>query len=215
MATLGQCLQSEPRGHKTSVINTIHEKSQNYICLLLSLQIHMTFKCAVCRRRFASEKSQRSHLQQNLRCAAAFSRKIARVINANIAINTEESSTHPLPMDTTADSVGELHTHLPNSPAELSLPDSSDTSFHAPYYTKQYPEHSQAGHTFGVGETIWEREMNGMDCKNKWGGFANQDEWELARWMMKSGLSQNQIDKFLDLSLVCICQCFIISTSGN
>lgn len=35
-----------------------------------------------------------------------------------------------------------------------------------------------------------------------WGGFGSEEHWELARWMLKSGLSQGQIDKFLKLKIV-------------
>jgi len=36
-----------------------------------------------------------------------------------------------------------------------------------------------------------------------WAPFESKDEWELARWLMTSGISQMQIDEFLKLNKVC------------
>lgn len=37
-----------------------------------------------------------------------------------------------------------------------------------------------------------------------WAPFESEDEWELVRWMMQSGISQKQTDKFLKLKKVCL-----------
>jgi len=75
----------------------------------------------------------------------------------------------------------------------------SDTTVH-----EEFPAEYEAGRTFGRCKTRWERMQD--DCVNglhdRWGGFGNQDEWELAIWMMKSGLSQGEIDKYLKLNIV-------------
>jgi hypothetical protein len=36
-----------------------------------------------------------------------------------------------------------------------------------------------------------------------WTPFESEDEWELARWLMSSGVSQKQINEFLKLNKVC------------
>jgi hypothetical protein len=35
-----------------------------------------------------------------------------------------------------------------------------------------------------------------------WAPFESEDEWELAKWLMESGASQNKVDSFLKLNLV-------------
>ena len=35
-----------------------------------------------------------------------------------------------------------------------------------------------------------------------WAPFKSEDEWELARWLMTSGVSQKQMDEFLKLNKV-------------
>jgi len=68
-----------------------------------------------------------------------------------------------------------------------------------------YQEHPRpSGRSHGQAHTRWERihdERLGGG-QSRWGGFRNQDEWELARWMMKCGVSQTEIDKFLKLPIV-------------
>ncbi|KIJ43886.1 hypothetical protein M422DRAFT_252812 [Sphaerobolus stellatus SS14] len=67
----------------------------------------------------------------------------------------------------------------------------------------EFPEEYQAGRTYGQHATRWERMQDERihGSKDKWGGFGGQEEWELARWMMKSGLSQGEIDKYLKLRI--------------
>jgi len=36
---------------------------------------------------------------------------------------------------------------------------------------------------------------------DRWGGFGDQQEWDLARFLVKSGLSQGKIDEFLKLKI--------------
>ncbi|KIJ43605.1 hypothetical protein M422DRAFT_229030 [Sphaerobolus stellatus SS14] len=68
---------------------------------------------------------------------------------------------------------------------------------------EEFPEEHQAGRTYGRRATRWERMRDERVAgeKDKWGGFGSQDEWELARWIMKSGLSQGEIDKYLKLRI--------------
>jgi hypothetical protein len=50
-------------------------------------------------------------------------------------------------------------------------------------------------------EEIKDRQMKaGEPC---WGPFADEDEWELARWLMTANVSQNRRDAFLKLPIVC------------
>lgn len=53
---------------------------------------------------------------------------------------------------------------------------------------------------YGVCENRWDimLEKEGME----WGGFADEDEWELARWLLKSRASQRDIDEFAKLPIV-------------
>lgn len=151
----------------------------------------MVFLCVICRQPFTSEKSQRSHLKQNLACAAAFRKQVEETVDAN-------ESNIPQPIHSISDSVINQQEPFPDSLSATSIP---EEPFHAPHYIETYPEHAEAGCVIGIGETAWETMKNNSDRNGEWGGFADE-EWEMAHWIMKSSLSHGQIDKFLDLSSV-------------
>jgi hypothetical protein len=58
--------------------------------------------------------------------------------------------------------------------------------------------------TYGLKRNRWQRMRDERldGCQERWGGFANQGEWELARWLVKAGLSQHDIDAYLKLPMV-------------
>ncbi|KAI0689127.1 hypothetical protein BC835DRAFT_1227169, partial [Cytidiella melzeri] len=61
-----------------------------------------------------------------------------------------------------------------------------------------------AGATLGRGENLFEkihktRKEEGLDNNAPWAPFASEEEWGLAQWLMSSGLSQSEIDKYLKL----------------
>ncbi|KIJ31667.1 hypothetical protein M422DRAFT_266567 [Sphaerobolus stellatus SS14] len=68
---------------------------------------------------------------------------------------------------------------------------------------QEFPSEYEAGKRRGTRQTCWERMRDDRVSghKDRWGGFEDQEQWELACWMMKSGLSQGEIDKFLKLSI--------------
>ncbi|KAG8729702.1 hypothetical protein FRC10_003503, partial [Ceratobasidium sp. 414] len=59
--------------------------------------------------------------------------------------------------------------------------------------------HSTAGQIFGRAETPWEaqRRRNMEYGGNRWGIWRTQDEWESAKWMATTRVSQSSLDKLL------------------
>jgi hypothetical protein len=68
-------------------------------------------------------------------------------------------------------------------------------------YPESYPR--QAGQIFGDGITAFEKlqEKQRMEGLDPWAPFANEEEWELARWLMKN-MGQTKSDDFLKLPIV-------------
>ena len=71
------------------------------------------------------------------------------------------------------------------------------------YYIEEFPEHLGAGVVWGEELPFFEKlrqdqELNGS---SRWGPFEDQDEWELATWLVRN-TGQNQINSFLDLNIV-------------
>ncbi|CDO72062.1 hypothetical protein BN946_scf184962.g5 [Trametes cinnabarina] len=71
---------------------------------------------------------------------------------------------------------------------------------HVPW-VEDYP--GDAGHTFGKGETMFERihRQKTEAGDDLWVLFECRDEWELAEWLVLSGLTQSNIEKFLKLEI--------------
>ncbi|KAI0683707.1 hypothetical protein BC835DRAFT_1469393 [Cytidiella melzeri] len=63
-----------------------------------------------------------------------------------------------------------------------------------------------AGASFGQGVNLFKRihqmrEEEGLNENGLWAPFASEEEWGLAQWLMSSGLSQAEIDKYLKLGM--------------
>lgn len=59
--------------------------------------------------------------------------------------------------------------------------------------------------TKGTGETLFERiqlEQSAGGYSSQWGPFADEEEWELAHWVVTEGLSQGAVDRYLKLAIV-------------
>ncbi|KAG6825409.1 hypothetical protein H0H92_003787 [Tricholoma furcatifolium] len=69
-------------------------------------------------------------------------------------------------------------------------------------WVEQYP--GEAGNIYGTCKTTFQK----LQCKQEaaglqpWAPFANESEWELARWLMTSGVSQTKMDAFLKLKSI-------------
>lgn len=69
-------------------------------------------------------------------------------------------------------------------------------------WIEDYPE--PAGSAYGKCTSIFEkhREKQKEAGQAPWVPFRNEDEWEMARWLMTSGVSQEKINNFLRLEKV-------------
>lgn len=72
----------------------------------------------------------------------------------------------------------------------------------------QYVEtFSGAGDVYGTGTTFMDdfksNKYAGHRCQNIYYPFQTRSEWELASWLLRSGLSMQSINNFLSLELVC------------
>lgn len=71
-------------------------------------------------------------------------------------------------------------------------------------WVQDFPDKVQAGAAFGPCETQFEecRRQQKGEGHEPWYPFQSEEEWELARWLMTSGLSQSKTDDFLKLKSV-------------
>ncbi|KAI0685690.1 hypothetical protein BC835DRAFT_1455357, partial [Cytidiella melzeri] len=64
-----------------------------------------------------------------------------------------------------------------------------------------------AGAKLGRGDNLFakinkERISEGSNENTPWAPFINGEEWGLVQWLMSSGLSQSEIDKYLKLDMI-------------
>ncbi|KAH9856106.1 hypothetical protein C2E23DRAFT_722345, partial [Lenzites betulinus] len=70
-------------------------------------------------------------------------------------------------------------------------------------WVEDYPASEAPGQTFGEEQTVFERILAEQQAQGQspWNPFEDLEEWDLARWMVTSGLTQASIDKFLKLNI--------------
>ncbi len=72
-----------------------------------------------------------------------------------------------------------------------------------PYFVEEFPAEKEAGVIFGSAPTIFQGIQDEQILKGAevLGPFADDDEWELAKWMIKN-VGHNQAEAFLKLPIV-------------
>jgi hypothetical protein len=69
------------------------------------------------------------------------------------------------------------------------------------YYFEPYPEERKAGATWGKDVPEFERIKAQLEGGHEWGPFNNEEEWQLAEWLIKN-VGQKQTDAYLKLPIV-------------
>ncbi|KAJ8495203.1 hypothetical protein ONZ45_g12952 [Pleurotus djamor] len=84
-----------------------------------------------------------------------------------------------------------------------SMEEVSDDNEEAGCYIRDYPAHRQAGATFGEGLTSFQaiRDDQILQGGAVYGPFENDDDWELAKWLIKN-VGHNQAEEFLKLPII-------------
>ena len=70
-------------------------------------------------------------------------------------------------------------------------------------YIEGFPANLGAGAAWGEEDPFFEKLRREQDenGSSRWGPFEDEDEWELAQWLIKNN-GQNQIDAFLNMNIV-------------
>ena len=105
-------------------------------------------------------------------------------------------------------------THFPPAPQPLNeqqsrpyhatiedAPDDDDTS--QDRYIEEFLKESMAGAMWGTSKPLFEslNEEQTREGTSRWGPFEDEDEWELAEWLIRN-VGQKQTDAFLKLPIV-------------
>jgi hypothetical protein len=200
-----------------------------YLYLYTSQFTAMTYHtCRHCGHGVPTSKGLRLHITKTSACRnalRAFSKDEAKKRGYDdvlledppavlAASNTlDHNVTHDIPLD------NDVPMSPPLPPAQSDLPhpkrprvtieevlDKDDPA--APSSTKEPSYFTEsfegAGQTFGRGVTEFERFKAAQDQHNlpPWAPYRDQEEWELAQWLVKNRVSQKGIDTYLKLKIV-------------
>ena len=119
------------------------------------------------------------------------------------AVDKEGSVHEDMDMDTfeAAPVDNSMHMDLQAADSEDSWNPGTDKRF--PFYVERYPRAAKIvkqGKTF---MDLFDEDIHASKCvKNVYYPFASADKWELASFLLKSGLSIDAIDEYLKLQLV-------------
>ncbi|KAJ7762799.1 hypothetical protein DFH07DRAFT_867460 [Mycena maculata] len=186
----------------------------------------VTFPCEYCSARLPTEQGKRSHIRQSQACAQKHARSIATVSSSWSSDELEGSDNDlepPLsgtgfttPDDTdfgngfedgvSADPPSDTAVPSPEIPRPTKRPRATveEIPDEDERWTQDFPEEFQAGAVLEECKTQFEklRQEQKDHGENPWHPFESEDEWELARWLMNSGLSQSKTDDYLKLKVV-------------
>ena len=81
--------------------------------------------------------------------------------------------------------------------------DQEEETLDSATYIEEFPTNKGAGAVWGEETPFFEklRCEQVLNDSSRWGPFEDQDEWELAQWLIRN-TGQNQINSFLNLNIV-------------
>lgn len=172
--------------------------------------------CPRCGKEFANHTNVLKHMNQPIsKCRFYYENAAHFHEPSNIPTTFANQSMATMDQDfSRAEEYEEYHTPLTTQPDAMdidttNLPPPSSSSKAMPYFQEN---HSAASHIFGQGKTFmdgfYEDQFSEYRKENLYYPFASDKEWELALFLLRSGLSMASIDQFLKLELVCLV-CFI------
>jgi hypothetical protein len=95
--------------------------------------------------------------------------------------------------------------NAPVEPASLraAVEDAVDEDRSSTYFIEEFPAKFGAGAVWGEEIPFFEKVRQEQDANetSRWGPFEDQDEWELAQWLIRNA-GQNQTNSFLNLKIV-------------
>ncbi|KAI0694820.1 hypothetical protein C8Q76DRAFT_634235 [Earliella scabrosa] len=182
--------------------------------------------CEFCNQYIETEQGVRSHVKQKEPCRLAYERSISAAAEQHVAQSIPPHVDHssftsgidrawtPPPLAAQDDS----QAGIPRSPRSLDgdnsgraekrrrvtveeVPDIEQGGLPSRPWVEDFPR--EAGTPLRDGQTHFEeiRARKASQSESPWAPFESEEEWELAEWLMKSGISQKALDKYLKLPI--------------
>ncbi|CAK5274931.1 unnamed protein product [Mycena citricolor] len=160
------------------------------------------FQCQFCRRKFGSNRGLKSHTSQSVACHAQLLKTRAEItLQREDSLLRDESP----PMSQFTD----IQPPADNPPAPLlrvprveEIEDEGDLP--GPYYDYFPLPAGCVIEQWSPAETVFENLRRKQQTKKlpPWAPFDSKEDWELAKWMVTSGVSRRRLDELLNLQKI-------------
>ena len=178
-----------------------------------------SYACKYCKKPNVAQSVQglRSHISQSAECQARRDEE-QTLLNHHRSVQGGVPHTHQQPAehlgqrdeDDAAPPPDDLTDNHRSKRAQVDSSDDDDETFQSTSvnFIINYPEEARAGaileDTNDGLETRFDRIKHTQQAAGEptWAPFDNLADWELFRWLVQSGVSQGEIDKFLKLESV-------------
>jgi hypothetical protein len=173
--------------------------------------------CKYCGKLFRTSAGKKRHVQQTQTCSIQWREELGQFsMNVFDLEDGDAPRTVDLGSDIDCDSIPDIGDTLGSETDAYQVDMSQSPGVHVEevaeedgltgtnvYYVEKYPEQGHAGAVYGKADTRFEKikqaEVNVGG--HKWGPFEDNEEWELAEWLIKN-VGQGQTDAFLKLQIV-------------
>ena len=181
------------------------------------------FLCGYCQAvSVPTRKGLRSHVTQNPFCRAARARQAQLNIAAGNVLPPEPALVPGEDVNTDPHvEVDDTYADIPTPPPSSAARDAQSNPHRVTVeevediepgglprrpWLGEYPDPT-VGNVLRQAKTFFEdiHERKSVTGQSNFAPFANREEWELARFLMRSGLSQEAIQDYLTLPIVCQC----------
>ncbi|KAF8336052.1 hypothetical protein F5887DRAFT_1063304 [Amanita rubescens] len=170
-------------------------------------------RCPLCAKKLKTRMAVMAHMNQPLGACLPYIAEIAAMQSEISVINEPANNVSYQGFDTEASVNFQSASGACNmEEATMDVDDNSPLSPHEPMDSAEptfepiIKEHPSAGQTFGKGKTFLENFDTDAYARqraaNLYYPFSSKEEWELASFLLMSGLSMANITKFLSLKLV-------------
>lgn len=183
----------------------------------------MPFSCPFCHAQKSTQSGLRSHISQKTSCRLAFHAHLSNrrqctgavaddcvdnELENVLGMNPESIGSLPDPHQSSSksnDSTGSSEDVAQNKQVRVDKAEDDSEDIAAGIPRDPYvQDHEHAGATYGTGTSSFDKLYESRTAELPWAPFGSQEEWELARWLLTSGLTQGEIDKFLKLDIVSV-----------
>lgn len=175
-------------------------------------------KCGHCGKGTFTVKGLQSHISQTVKCRQALKDRVSQIISLDksdgLTSDAMDVDIPPLPNDSSPDTYMDddiaMSSHTPECGVNLRCVTVEEVEDEEPGglpkrpWVGEYPEDVAA--ILGEAKTAFEEllaQKKGAGVDN-FAPFADREDWELASWLVQSGLSQEAIGNYLTLPIVCV-----------